>query len=147
MTAATEAKWTARIASWQAGEMTAEEFATEIGCAPATVRWWSTRVSRLGKPPLDRGTMCRWAEHAGMSLGWIVNAALEEARRTAFCLATDATGIAIQPEPSKSGARQACRKGHFFVTLADKDHVFFEYQPKHTSDAVSAMFRGFEGYI
>ena len=82
-----------------------------------------------------------------MSLGWIVNAALEEARRTAFFLATDATGIAIQPEPSKSGARQACRKGHFFVTLADKDQFFFEYQPKHTSDAVSAMFRGFEGYI
>ena len=31
----------------------------------------------------------------------------------------------------------------FFVVLADKDHVFFEYQPKHTSDAVCSMFRGF----
>ena len=40
-----------------------------------------------------------------------------------------------------------CRKGHFFVVLADKDHVFFEYQPKHTSAAVCEMFRGFSRYI
>jgi hypothetical protein len=31
--------------------------------------------------------------------------------------------------------------------LADKKHVFFEYQPKHTSAAVCEMFRGFSGYI
>ena len=31
--------------------------------------------------------------------------------------------------------------------LADQDHVFFEYQPKHTSAAVCEMFRGFKGYI
>ena len=39
------------------------------------------------------------------------------------------------------------RKGHFFVTLADKDHVFFEFQPKHTSLAVWQMFKGFYGYV
>ena len=38
-------------------------------------------------------------------------------------------------------------KGHFFVVLADQAHVFFEYQPKHTSDAVCEMFRGFKGYV
>ena len=31
--------------------------------------------------------------------------------------------------------------------LADKRHIFFEYQPKHTSAAVCEMFRGFSGYI
>jgi len=31
--------------------------------------------------------------------------------------------------------------------LADKKHVFFEYQPKHTGAAVCEMFRGFSGYI
>jgi hypothetical protein len=31
--------------------------------------------------------------------------------------------------------------------LADKDHVFFEYQPRHTSEAVCQMFRGYSGYI
>jgi hypothetical protein len=39
------------------------------------------------------------------------------------------------------------RSGHFFVVLADRDHVFFEYQPKHTSAAVCAMFRGFSRHI
>ena len=93
---------------------------------------------------LDDGTMCRYAEDLGATLGCIVDAA-KEARETAFCLSTDATGVCIQPVPT--GRRQACRKGHFFVVLADKDHVFFEYQPKHTSAAVCDMFRGFSGYI
>lgn len=96
---------------------------------------------------LDRGTMCRYAEDIGASLGAIVQACVAEARETAFCLATDATGVAIQPTPLAEGGRQPCRKGHFFVVLADKDHVFFEYQPKHTSAAVCEMFRGYSGYV
>jgi transposase len=97
--------------------------------------------------PLDRGTMSRWNEDVGMTLGPIVQAAFREAMSTAFCLATDATGIAIQPGPRNGGPRRPCNKGHFFVILADRDHVFFEYQAKHTSDAVGAMFHGFSGYI
>lgn len=96
---------------------------------------------------LDDGTMCRYAEDAGATLGVIVDAAAAEAKREAFCLATDATGVAIRPEPLASGQRQACAKGHFFVVLADRDHVFFEYKPRHTSDAVCEMFRGYGGYI
>ncbi|MBX3210563.1 MAG: IS66 family transposase [Labilithrix sp.] len=96
---------------------------------------------------LDDGTMCRYAEHIGASLGAIVDACAKEAKETAFCLSTDATGVAIQPARIPGGKSQACKKGHFFVVLADKDHVFFEYQPKHTSDAVCTMFKGFKGYI
>ena len=96
---------------------------------------------------LDRGTMCRVAEDVGASLGAIVLAARDEAMKTAFCLSTDATGVAIQPTPLADGKRQPCRKGHFFVILADADHVFFEYQPRHTSAAVCEMFRGYQGYI
>jgi len=96
---------------------------------------------------LDRGSMCRCAEDVGATLGAIVLAAAKEAKETAFCLSTDATGVAIQPEPLADGRRQACRKGHFFVVLADRDHIFFEYQPKHNSDAVCEMFRGYSGYI
>jgi transposase len=95
---------------------------------------------------IDDGTMCRYAEDLGATLGCIVDAMAKEARETAFCLSTDATGVCIQPEPA-AGKRQACRKGHFFVVLADKDHVFFEFQAKHTSAAVCGMFRGFSGYI
>jgi transposase len=96
---------------------------------------------------LDDGTMCRYAEDAGATLGVIVDACAAEARKTAFCLATDATGVSIQPEPLATGGRQPCKKGHFFVVLADRDHVFFEYKKKHTSDAVCDIFRGFSGYV
>ncbi len=96
---------------------------------------------------LDDGTMCRYAEDVGATLGCIVDAMAKDAKETAFCLSTDATGVCIQPEPLASGKRQACRKGHFFVVLADQDHVFFEYQREHTSKAVCEMFRGFSGYI
>jgi hypothetical protein len=96
---------------------------------------------------LDRGTMARSVEEVGACLGAIVLACAEDARKHAFCLSTDATGVAIRPEPLADGRRQPCKKGHFFVVLADKKHVFFEYQPKHTSAAVCDMFRGFSGYI
>jgi transposase len=96
---------------------------------------------------LDRGTMCRYAEHVGATLGCIVEAARKEAIATAFCLSTDATGVAIQPTRLEDGKRQPCRKGHFFVTLADKDHVFLDFQAKHTSLTVWNMFKGFSGYV
>lgn len=104
----------------------------------------------LAGAPLDRGTMCRYAEDVGATLGCIVIAMRDEAFKTAFCLSTDATGICIQPGPMKERAAPKpapCRKGHFFVVLADRDHVFFEYQAKHTSAVVCEMFRGFSGYI
>lgn len=96
---------------------------------------------------LDDGTMCRYAEDIGATLGCIVQACVKEAKEKAFCLSTDATGVCIQPAPLARGQRQACRKGHFFVVLADQDHVLFEYTPKHTSAVVCEMFRGFTGYI
>jgi len=96
---------------------------------------------------LDDGMMCRYGEDVGATLACIVEAMAKEAKQTAFCLSTDATGVCIQPERLPGRQRQACRKGHFFVVLADRDHVFFEFQPKHTSAAVCEIFRGFSGYI
>ena len=128
--------------------------------APSLIAHLLTKKFRFGMPftrlveefaaeglRLDDGTMGRYAEHVGATLGCIVDACAKEAKETAFCLSTDATGIAIQPPRHPTGKRQACVKGHFFVVLADRDHVFFEYQPKHTSEAVCAMFRGFKGYV
>ena len=96
---------------------------------------------------LDRGTMSRYAEDVGATLGAIVEAARDEAMRTAFCLSTDATGVRIQPGPLQERQCGPCRKGHFFVVLADRDHVFSEYQERHTSAAVCSMFKGYSGYL
>jgi hypothetical protein len=105
------------------------------------------RLEREGVP-IDRGTLSRLAEDAGATVGaTIVEAMKNEARRTAFCIATDATGVAIQPVPNEQKSRQACRRGHFFVMVADQDHILFEYTPKHTSDFVKTMLRGYAGYV
>ena len=128
--------------------------------APSFIAYLLTKKFRWGMPfhrlalelasegiSLDDSTMCRYAEHVGATLGCVVDAMAKEAREKAFCLSTDATGVAIQPDRLADGKRQPCAKGHFFVVLADKDHLFFEYQAKHTSEAVCSMFRGFKGYI
>jgi transposase len=128
--------------------------------APSMIAYLLAKKFRWGMPfhrvcaelkaeglSVDDSTMCRYAEHVGATLGCIVDACAKEALATAFCLSTDATGVAIQPTRLPDRQRQACAKGHFFVVLADKDHVFFEFQPKHTSEAVCSMFRGFKGYI
>ena len=96
---------------------------------------------------VDRGTMARWMEDVGATVGSSVVAAMrDEALATAFCIATDATGVAVQPVPVE-GQRQACRRGHYFVQVADKDAIFFEYTPRETSAAVLELFKGFQGYV
>jgi hypothetical protein len=98
--------------------------------------------------PVDRGTMCRWVEDAGATCGaTVVYAARQEALATAFCIATDATGVLVQPIRTHQKVRQPCKRGHYFVHVADRDHVFLEYTPKETSKAVAAMFKGYSGYV
>jgi len=105
------------------------------------------RFGRDGTP-IDRGTMSRWLEDAGATAGaTVIAAARKDALATAFCLSTDATGVAVQPIPTGDKKRQPCRRGHFFVQIADRDHVFFEFTPRETSSAVGEMFRGFRGYV
>jgi transposase len=99
--------------------------------------------------PLDRGTMSRWMNILGGTLGaTVLHAMKNEAMRTALCLSTDATQILVRhnEEPS-SPKRRPCKKGHYFVQIADRDAVFFEYVERETSAAVMELFRGFEGYI
>jgi transposase len=97
--------------------------------------------------PVDRGTMCRWIEDAGATCGATVVHAARQDALTAFCIATDATGVAVQPIRTHEKVRKPCRRGHYFVHIADRDHVFFEYTAKENSDAVRAMFKGYSGYV
>jgi transposase len=120
---------------------------TEKFCDGLPLHRIEDRLARDGFP-LDRGTMSRWVEDAGATAGaTVIAAARAEAWHTAFCIATDATGIPVAPEPRDDGKRQACRRAHFFVQIADRDHVFFEYAAKETSATLLEMFEGYEGYI
>jgi transposase len=105
------------------------------------------QFSREGVP-IDRGLMSRWLEHLGATLGaTVVHAMREHAMKTAFCIATDATGIAVQPIRTHEKQRKPCKRGHFLVQIADRDHVFFEYLERETSAAIGELFRGFSGYV
>ena len=103
----------------------------------------------LAGTPVDRGMMSRWLEQLGATLGaTLLHVMRLEALRTAMCLSTDATGILVQQgrDPTTK-ARRPCKKGHYFVQIADRDAVFFEYTERETSAAVLEMFRGFAGYV
>ena len=105
------------------------------------------RFARLDVP-IDRGTMCRWLEEAGGIVGaTIVEAMRKEALGSARCIATDATGIRVQPEPRQDKKSQPCRRAHYFVQIADADHVFFEFTPEETSEVVDQMFAGYTGFV
>lgn len=105
------------------------------------------RLARTGVR-IDRGTMSRWLEDLGMTLGATVVAAMrDEALATAFCIATDATGVLVQPIKSGDQVRRPARKGHYLVQIADADHVFFEYLARETSAAIGELFRGYSGYV
>ena len=91
--------------------------------------------------------MCRWLEDAGATCGATVVHAAKKDALNAFCIATDATGVSVQPIRTHEKVRQACKRGHYFVHIADRDHVFFEYTAKETSDAVRSMFKGYSGYV
>lgn len=105
------------------------------------------RFARLGVT-IHRSTMARWLEEVGAIMGaTIVQAMRKEALAIAFCIATDATGVLVLPIPRADKKRQPCRRAHFFVQIADADHVFFEYTPVETSAVVRELFRGFSGFV
>jgi transposase len=98
------------------------------------------RISvRLGFA-LPRSTQCGWLTFAYGFVYRVVEAMLDEARRTAFCIATDATGAPVRV---KGGSV----KWHVFVLIADRDHVIFRYADEHSGATVRAFLSGFHGYL
>lgn len=105
---------------------------------------------RLGRDgvPVDRGTLSRWMEALGATFGsTVVHAMRKDAMKTAFCIATDATGVSVQPERRPDRKRQEVRRAHYLVQIADRDHIFFEFMPRETSAAIKERFEGFAGYV
>jgi hypothetical protein len=98
---------------------------------------------------LDRGTMSRYMEHAGNTLGaTIVQAMWADAIANAQVISTDATGALIQPAKiDGSGRSQACKKGHFFTAVIDCDAILFKYVERHCSEAVKQLFGDFHGFL
>lgn len=90
--------------------------------------------------PITRGTMCGWAEGAHALAHLVVDAMETDSREHADVIATDATGVLVR-------ANEKCKRGHFWVYVADRDHVVFRYTPTHSSDEPHAFFKGFHGTV
>lgn len=98
------------------------------------------RISvRLGFA-LPRSTQCGWLVHAYAFVCRIVDAMLAEACRTAFCIATDATGAPVR-------AKGGSVKWHVFVLIADRDHIIFRYADEHSGATVRSFLKGFHGHL
>jgi transposase len=130
-------------------------------CHTSVFAWLAVEKFALGVPhhrleqhlsveaeSLDRGTMCRYMEDLGGTLGaTVVRAMFDDARANCQVLSTDATGGAIQPGARVDGVKQVCKKGHFFTVVADCDHVLYEFTSSHSSEFVRELFKGFKGLL
>ncbi|WP_437671552.1 IS66 family transposase [Sorangium sp. So ce131] len=88
---------------------------------------------------LSRSTLCGWVGSCAEVLDCVVDAMAEDALN-AHCIAIDATGVLVQ-------AKDKCRRGHFWVLVADHDHVLFRFTPRHNQDGPKAFLRGYKGYV
>ena len=89
---------------------------------------------------LPRSTQCDWLSAAFGDSYRIVDAMMDEARRTAFCIGTDATGAPVRMS-------RECASWHVFVFVADDDHIVFRPSRYHTSAAIAELLEGFEGHL
>ena len=88
---------------------------------------------------LARSTIGHWH----FELAELITPLVAAMRRDAFkqpYICTDATGVLVQ-QPEK------CRTGHFWVLVAPKRHVLFEYTAHHDSEAVDDVLSGYRGYV
>jgi transposase len=89
---------------------------------------------------LPRSTLANLVQGGAALLIRVVDAMWQHARDHAAWLATDATGVLVL-------AAEQCRRGHFWVVVAERDHVLFRYTKKHDGSVPAEMLAGFAGYV
>jgi transposase len=89
---------------------------------------------------LPRSTLANLVQGGALLLARIVDAMWQHAREHAEWLAIDATGVLVL-------AAEQCRRGHFWVVIAQHDHVLFRYTKKHNGSVPADLLAGFIGYV
>ena len=89
---------------------------------------------------LPRSTLANLVEGGTSLLRAVVDAMWRDAKDNAAWLAIDATGVLVL-------AAEQCRRGHFWVVVAERDHVLFRYTAKHNGSVPADMLAGFRGYV
>jgi len=116
--------------------------------ADTLVRRWQDhlplyRLERIyGREGLElpRSTVGDWHANAARLVEPLLKAMWKDALENSPYLCVDATGVLVQ-------ALEKCRHAHFFVVVAPGRHVLYGYQPKHDSDAVDALLKGYKGFL
>lgn len=86
-----------------------------------------------------KSTMCTWHEKLAELVRPLVAAMRTDALLQPY-LCVDATGVLVL-------AKERCRVGHFWVTVAPDKHVLFNYSKRHDGAAVDALLPGYAGYL
>lgn len=88
---------------------------------------------------LARSTIGNWHFELADLVKPLVAAMRQDAFKQPY-VCTDSTGVLVQQ-------KEKCRTGHFWVLVAPKRHVLFEYTPRHDGDAVDEVLAGYGGYL
>lgn len=86
-----------------------------------------------------KSTLCGWHEKIAELVRPVVEAMRADALAEPY-LCVDATGVLVL-------AKERCRTGHFWVTVAPEKHVLFSYSKRHDSAAVDELLDGYAGYL
>jgi len=86
-----------------------------------------------------KSTLCTWHEQIAELVQPLVTAMRADAFAQPY-LCVDATGVLVL-------AKERCRTGHFWVTVAPDKHVLFTYSKRHDSAAVDGVLAGYAGYL
>lgn len=116
--------------------------------ADSVVKRWQDHIPLnrqegiYGRDGLDihRSTISGWHKKLGDLAAPVVKSMFADALENSPYLCTDATGVLVRE-------KEKCRNGHFWVLVAPKRHVLYQYTPKHNGAAVDKMLKGYRGYL
>ena len=107
---------------------------------------------------VPKSTQCGWLKEADALCAPVVDAMLDDSRKRAFVIATDATSAPVLPPrldaQAKAEARRlwpvekrTCESWHIFVFIADRDHVVFRYDREHNGKVFEKLLDGYHGHL
>ncbi len=89
---------------------------------------------------LPRSTLCGFVQGSVVLLRRIVDAMWEDAKANARWICIDATGVMVF-------AKKKCRRNHFWVVVAERDHVLFRYTKTHDGEVAAEILKGYRGHV
>jgi transposase len=89
---------------------------------------------------LPRSTLCGFVQGSVALLGRVVEAMWDDARANARWISIDATGVLVL-------AKEQCRRNHFWVAVAERDHVLFRHTKTHDGLVPAGLLEGYRGYV